>query len=144
MEKTMNAERIDRICKGMTSRRGFLKAAPVAVIVAAVSISAGTKVFAGGGSDSHVGGGSDLAAVEPAKSIDLQPSDYVTAYYQAIASRDYGTAYQLLSEKFHQNQGFDDFMAGFANTAYMEVAVLDSNAAANGATVVGVEVHEWL
>jgi hypothetical protein len=46
---------------------------------------------------------------------------YVVTYYQAIAARRFKTAYALLGSTLQGKQSYDDFAAGFADTAYVEL-----------------------
>jgi hypothetical protein len=46
---------------------------------------------------------------------------YIVAYYQAIAAQRYKTAYDLLGSTLQAKQTYDQFVAGFSDTAYVEL-----------------------
>lgn len=120
----MDASGIDGIARslaGARSRRSLLKglAAGVAV-VAAGKVGIGTVAASGGA------------------------EQFVIDYYDALQKHSWSKAYNLLGGAFHQDQSLDDFIAGFAETAYTSVEVGHVASASGGRYAVGVVVNAWL
>ncbi len=77
------------------------------------------------------------------------PADVVQRYYDAIAARDFETAYRMWADSGRASgQSFDEFRAGFAQTAAVRAETGDSisvqGAAGTHYATVPVEVHAEL
>jgi Domain of unknown function (DUF4232) len=71
------------------------------------------------------------------------PKQYVIAYSQAIAARRFQTAYALLGSTFHDNQSYDEFVAGFSDTAYVELNIGQSGPGPSNRYPIDVRVVAW-
>lgn len=74
----------------------------------------------------------------------LAADDYTTpvvAYYQAVAARRFKTAYGLLDSALQAKQSYDQFVAGFSDTAYVELNSVKNGAAPGSANRYPVDVR---
>jgi hypothetical protein len=68
---------------------------------------------------------------------------YVIAYYQAIAARRFKTAYALLGSALRARQSYDNFVAGFSDTLYVELTVTHTGGGTPNRSPVDVRVVAW-
>lgn len=55
-------------------------------------------------------------SAEAEAAAEAGPEEVLTAYYDAIANREYQTAWELWGNEPERDREFDDFVAGFENT----------------------------
>lgn len=120
----MDGHAFDGVTKGLAgvrSRRSFLKGLVAGAAVLAAGRFRGRRAAAAGN------------------------EAVVIAYYDAIQKHSWQKAYNLLGGKFHQRQTLDQFIAGFADTAFTSVDVRGvSNALPGNTYGIDVVVNAWL
>lgn len=70
------------------------------------------------------------------------PDSTIEQFYLAIATYQYDDAYALLGSNLQASQSLSAFIAGYADTAYVQVAIT-GHAASAGQQDVGVTITSW-